>query len=114
MRPTLRPSALLSEAPLASFRVEIIGYKEKHLPLDWQLFDASTGEELVEERSITFEPTVNEDTANWDVWVPLPRRKGKFFLSIELLLEKEHGFVVLSRLQTKPFPGLAKARAAAS
>jgi hypothetical protein len=99
------PKQLRERGALASFQVRVVGYKGMHLPLDWQLIEMSTEEELQEERSTILIPSVNDDSATKDIWVSLPRRQGSFRLEIQLLLQRGNNFVVLSRLQTRPFAG---------
>lgn len=86
------------------FRIETTGFKGKKLPLKWELFNAKSGDQVGESQATLIHPSANTDSLSWHAWVPLPRRKGPFFVLVQLLNEK--GAVPLDRLQTKPFPGL--------
>jgi hypothetical protein len=95
---------LARQGAFLQFRIETKGFKDKELPLKWELFDAKSGDQVGESKSTFVEPGANTDSLSWHAWVPLPRRKGPFFVLVQLLNDK--GVVPLDRLQTKPFPGL--------
>jgi hypothetical protein len=99
------PEKLREQGALVSFRVHVVGYKGERLPLDWQLINVSTGREVREMRSTVMIPSVNDDQATKDIWVAHPRQRGPFRLEIQLLLQREDNFVVLSRLVTEEFAG---------
>jgi len=87
------------------FDVSIIGYNGQPLPLRWSLFDAVSGSEVSEAKGTTLRAEAPSDRATWHIWAPLPRRRGKFFLLIQLFDPK--GVVPLDRAQTESFPGRA-------
>jgi hypothetical protein len=96
---------LARQGVFLQFRIETTGFKGKELPLKWELFDAKSGNQVGESKSTFVEPGANTDSLSWHAWVPLPGRKGPFFVLVQLLNEK--GIIPLDRLQTRPFPGLA-------
>ena len=86
-----QPAGGLSEAmlndlgALASFDFVIEGYKDRQLPLVWQLIDARDGNVLDENRDLSLEPEVNRDSGNWPIWVPLPKdARRRVFIQVEL------------------------------
>jgi hypothetical protein len=87
------------------FDVSITGYKGQPLPLRWSLFDAVSGAEVSEAKGTTLRAEAPSDRATWHIWAPLPRRRGTFFLLIQLFDPK--GVVPLDRAQTESFPGRA-------
>jgi hypothetical protein len=87
------------------FDVSITGYKGQPLPLRWSLFDAVSGAEVSEAKGTTLRAEASIDRATWHIWAPLPRRRGTFFLLIQLFDPK--GVVPLDRAQTESFPGRA-------
>ena len=85
------------------FDVSIVGYKNKPLPLRWSLYDAASGDEFSEAKGTTLRAEAASDRATWHVWAPLPRKRGRFFLLIQLF--DPTGVVPLDRAQTESFSG---------
>jgi hypothetical protein len=96
-------SYLGRQGVFVEFDVSIVGYKGQPLPLRWSLFDAASGAEVSEARGTTLRAEAPTDRATWHIWAPLPRRRGRFFLLIQLFDPK--GVVPLDRAQTESFPG---------
>jgi hypothetical protein len=93
-----RPGALVS------FDFNIRGYRNKDLPLQWQLVDATSGDQVARSRDLLITPEANEEQNSWPVWVPVPRgRSRRFFVEIELF--DDRGAVPLGRIRTDRFGG---------
>jgi len=83
-------------APLGvvvNFTVEVEGYKGKRTPLRWSLFDAGTRARMPQEwlrdrEAIKFVPEASVDRASSEVWVPLPRERGRYYVRLELFDDK--------------------------
>jgi hypothetical protein len=99
----LEDAVLKERGALASFDFVIEGYKDRPLPLAWQLIDARGGEVLDENRDIRLEPEVTKDSGTWHVWVPLPKGERKrVFIMIQLF--QPRGVLALKTLRTRTFP----------
>jgi hypothetical protein len=98
-------SYLRRQGLFVQFDVSIVGYKGKRLPLRWSLYEADSGDEVSEAKGTTLRADAATDRATWHIWAPLPRRRGRFFLLIQLFDPK--GVVPLDRAQTEPFSGRA-------
>jgi hypothetical protein len=98
-------SYLRRQGLFVEFDVSIVGYKGERLPLRWSLYDARSGAEVSEAKGTTLRAEATADRATWHIWAPLPRRRGPFFLLIQLFDPK--GVVPLDRAQTESFPGRA-------
>lgn len=85
------------------FDVSIVGYQNKPLPLRWSLYNATSGNEVSEAKGTTLRAEAPSDRATWHIWAPLPRRRGRFFLLIQLF--DPTGVVPLDRAQTESFSG---------
>jgi hypothetical protein len=83
------------------FRVTIRGFEGLPLTLKRELFDASTGDEVAEESSITITPPKSSIARDWHDWAELSTRRGRFFVVIKLLAE--HEAAPLATLQTSEF-----------
>jgi hypothetical protein len=88
------------------FHFVVTGYEGKPLPLKWELFDARSGDQVGESRAITVKAQSNRDEGDWHAWVPLPQRRGRFFVLVQIL--DPEGVVPLAQLQTPDFPGLGE------
>ena len=71
------------------FRVTIRGFQGLPLTLKRELFDASTGDQVYEESSVTITPPESTIARDWHDWAPLPDRRGRFFVVIKLLAQGE-------------------------
>jgi hypothetical protein len=98
----LEDAVLEERGALASFDFAIVGYKERRLPLVWQLIDARNGKVLDQSRDVFIEPEALRDSGSWPVWVPLPNgRKRRVFIQLELY--EPRGVVALETLRTRTF-----------
>lgn len=66
------------------------GYKDKALPLRWQLIDARRGEQLGRSRDISVTPEAPHDAATGRLWAPLPRGRTRD-LAVQVELYDETG-----------------------
>jgi hypothetical protein len=99
----LEDAVLRERGALASFDFVIEGYKERPLPLTWQLIDARGGKVLNENDDIRLEAEVTKDSGTWHVWVPLPKGERKrVFIMIQLF--QPDGVIALETLRTRTFP----------
>ena len=105
-RSAYSPQQLARRGALLNFRVAITGFKGKHLKLKWELFDDASGAQVGESKAIVITPTNRTNVANWQFWIPLPKRRGPFFAVVELLEKKEHYNLKLDSRETPRFAGL--------
>lgn len=99
----LEDAVLNERGALASFDFVIVGYKNRPLPLAWQLIEARGGDVLDENRDISIKPEVTKDSGSWPVWVPLPRgRRRRVFIQVELY--EPRAVIALKTLRTHTFP----------
>ena len=97
------PAAQLARrGAFVMFDYRIQGYKSKSLPVEWQLIDADTGNQLGHARDTFITPGAQTDQANWDFWVPVPRGADRH-LYVQLQLFENQGKFPIGRLQTKTF-----------
>ena len=87
------------------FRVEILGYKGKTLPLQRELVDAHTGDEIAQLRAVTITPPANRVASPWHDWAPLPPGRGSYVLVVKLM--DERAVRAIACTQSAPFGGLA-------
>jgi hypothetical protein len=98
----LEPAVLKQAGALAAFDFTVEGYKDRRLPLAWQLVDAGNGEKLDGNRDLSIKPEVTKDSGNWPLWVPLPKGHPRR-LFIEIQLYEPRGVVALGSLRTRTF-----------
>lgn len=98
----LEKAVLRERGALASFDYTIEGYKNRTLPLAWQLVDAGNGNRLSGNRDLSIKPEVTKDSGTWPVWTPLSRGRSRR-LFIEVTLYEPRGVVPLGSLRTQTF-----------
>ncbi|HKG42673.1 MAG TPA: hypothetical protein VKB10_00340 [Gaiellaceae bacterium] len=98
---------LARRGALLRFRVAVTGFEGKRLILKWELFDRADGKQINESKATTVTPSTETNEAIWYFWVPLPRRRGKFYAVVELKQEKKNHLLSLDTLETAPFRGLS-------
>jgi hypothetical protein len=101
-RQPYRPAKLAQRGAYVAFDFRVEGYKDKRLPLRWQLIDARTGDQLKQSRDIAITPSATTDQGSWDVWVPLPPGHERFYVQVQLY--DNAGLVPIGRLRTERFP----------
>jgi len=94
--------ALRRRGTFVEFDYSIEGYKDKRLPLRWQLLDAGGGDQLGKSRDTLIVPEAATDKGTWDVWVPPPRRRVTRAF-VQLQLYDDSGEIPIGRLRTAPF-----------
>jgi hypothetical protein len=99
----LEDAVLNERGALASFDFVIEGYKDRPLPLTWQLIEARGGTVLDENRDIRLKSEVTKDSGTWRLWVPLPKR-GRRAVFILVQLFEPRGVIALKTLRTRTFP----------
>lgn len=104
------PKALRRRGIFVEFDYTIEGYKDKALPLRWQLIDARGGDQLGKSRDTLITPEAPKDGGSHAIWVPLPaRRAARLF--VQLQLYEPTGEVPIGRARTARFrPPAAFAR----
>src|SRR5262249_19345480 len=84
----LTKAQLEQRGAMSSFKVTLVGYKGKTLPLQRQVVDLSTGDVIGETRDFTLRP--NSDAENhrpfWD-WVPLRPGRGSYVMVFKLFAD---------------------------
>jgi hypothetical protein len=99
------PGQLARRGAFVQFRVELVGYRGTAIPLERELVNARTGDELGQLRAVTITPHSERVESPWHDWVPLRPGKGSDVLVVKLL--DERGVRALDCLQSPPFGGLA-------
>jgi hypothetical protein len=77
-------SALAQRGAFVEFDFAVRGYKDKHLPLGWQLLDARSGAQLDQSRALRVTPRADRDAGAWNVWIPLRRSARRVYAQIAL------------------------------
>jgi hypothetical protein len=95
------PAALAQRGAYVEFDFSVRGYKDKLLPLRWQLLDARSGAQLKHSRDLLVKPEVNTDSGSWNVWIPTPRRPRRLYVQIQLY--NDAGTVPIGRVRTPDF-----------
>jgi hypothetical protein len=99
----LERAVLERRGALVSFHFVIEGYKDRALPVAWQLIDARSGEPIDANKDIRLTPEARKDSGTWPVWVPLPSGRPRHVF-IEIQLFEPRGVVAVRTLRTKEFP----------
>lgn len=88
---------------LLTFHFDVIGYKNRPLPLRWYLYDVRSGNHIGEESAITIQGTAGRDEGDWPLWIQAPRRPGRYSVVVELI--NPAGAVPLATLRSPVFTG---------
>lgn len=89
---------------VVSFNVQITGHKGESLPLRWGVYDATTGRQIYREKATTLKAEAPTDQASWQVWTPLPKVPGRFYVLLELF--EEDGRSAITHARSPVFGGL--------
>jgi hypothetical protein len=92
---------LARRGAFVEFDFSVRGYKDKFLPLRWQLVEARSGTQLDQSRDLRLKPQVSTDAGSWSVWVPMPRRTRRMYVQIQLY--NPAGTVPIGRVRTTEF-----------
>jgi hypothetical protein len=87
-------------------RITIVGYKGVVFPLKLELIDKASGKIVSTDDSDAFVPGSNEQSDTPGFFVELPRKKGMFWVRLQLLRPGEYGLVQAAAKKTELFPGL--------
>lgn len=71
-----------------SAQIQIFGFKGKHLPLEDQVIDAKTQQPVATGRPFVITPDVDKVSRPWWEWVPLPARRGSYYVEVKLFDER--------------------------
>jgi hypothetical protein len=92
---------LARRGAFVEFDFSVRGYKNKRLPLRWQLLDARTGVQLDRSADLRVTPDVNTDAGSWNAWIPLPHAAHRLYVQIQLY--NDAGTVPIGRIRTPQF-----------
>jgi hypothetical protein len=84
-------------------RVQLVGYRGKHLTLERQVIDTQTGNLVGQARDFLVTPPADKVTHRWADWAPLPSGRGSYMFVIKVLGEKESGEIACG--QSENFGG---------
>jgi hypothetical protein len=65
---------------LVQFHYDVKGFAGKHLPLRWELNDASTNDQVAQDDSYTLTPSTNDEGGTWYMWVPAPKTQRTYYV----------------------------------
>jgi hypothetical protein len=83
-RGSLDRATLDERGAFIEFDFVVRGFKGKHLPLGWQLLDASSGVQLGQDRALRVTPRADRDSGVWRVWIPLRSKARRMYAQIAL------------------------------
>jgi hypothetical protein len=79
---------------LIEFDYEAAGFRDKRLPIQWELVDAKTNERVVVDDpagddaggndAVGITPSTNNETAKWFVWVPQPPAGRTYYVTVTI------------------------------
>jgi hypothetical protein len=81
---SLDRATLDARGAFVEFDFAVRGFKDKHLPLGWQLLDARNGVQLDQDRRLRVTPRADRDSGVWNVWIPLRTRAHRMYAQIAL------------------------------
>ena len=101
------PQKLSPLGVVVNFRAEIEGFRGKRSIVRWSLFDARKLTRMPQpwlrnRRALTLVPEAGRDGGTPAVWVPLPRKRGPYFVRLELLDDRG---TRLAKADTERFDG---------
>jgi hypothetical protein len=91
---------------LVSFHYQLDGFGGQKIPLRWELNNAKTNDLVAQDQAISIKPTTNSEGRDWYVWVPQPKRRGQYYITVTLY-QPEKQLVPLKHFDTKLFTGSA-------
>jgi hypothetical protein len=104
-KPYTRP-VLDEQGAFVEFDFAVRGYKDKRLPLGWQLLDARTGVQLAQSRALRVTSHADRDAGVWNVWIPLRRTARRMYAQIALY---NAAGVPIGRVRTPAFSAAPQA-----
>lgn len=97
------PRQLRESGVLVRFNVVMTGHEGDDLPLRWALYDERTGSQIHRDMATTLTPEAETDEASWQVWTPLPKRRGPYYVLLQLF--EEDGIVPIDHARSTAFEG---------
>lgn len=92
-------AALRQRGIYVDFHFSIDGYRDKELPLRYELLDARNGDQLGQSSNALIVPTAQTDSGRWSVWVPLGQHAARP-VNVELILYDQTGKIPLDDIRT--------------
>lgn len=102
-RGSYRRDELRRPGVIIGFNVEITGHNRERLPLRWGVYRASDAHQLYREKATTLMPEARVDQASSQLWTPLPRGRGPFYVLLQLF--EEDGLVAIDQARSATFTG---------
>jgi hypothetical protein len=99
---TMSSAALKQPGVLVSFHYQLEGFGGRTIPLRWELSNAKTNNLVDQDQALSIKPSTNSEGRDWAVWVPQPKRQGKYYITVTLY-QPEQQRVALKRFYTKDF-----------
>jgi hypothetical protein len=91
---------------LVEFHYEITGFRQKQLPLRWELNDTATNDLVAEDQAVTITPATNVEGRDWFVWVPTPKTGRKYYVTVTIYQPREGNVEIpLADFETPQFAG---------
>ena len=104
--PSLSPAYLARRGVMIPFHYEIMGLRNKKLPLRWELSDAASNDLIASEDSAyRLTPSTNDEAADWSVWLPAPKQGRKYYVTVTIYQAKGPPYE-LKHFDSPTFPGL--------
>jgi hypothetical protein len=100
---SMSPAFLNQPGVLVSFHYQLDGFGGRKIPLRWELNNAKTNDLVAQDQAaVSITPTTNSEGRDWYVWVPQPKRRGRYYITVTLY-QPEKQLVPLKHFDTKPF-----------
>jgi hypothetical protein len=107
-RQGLSQTQLRQLGALIEFHLHVQGFRGKELPLRWELNDAATDDLVAENESVSIKPSTNDEGRKWFVWVPTPKTKRTYYVTVTLYQPRKGAVdVPLQDFDSPQFRGLA-------
>lgn len=113
----LTPGYLRRRGLLIEFRYEAVGFRGKRLPIQWELIDAkthdrvrpeTTGDDQTLNDAVAIQPSTNDETATWPIWVPAPDAGRTYYVTVTIYRPRNGDVdVPLADFDTAEFSDLA-------
>jgi hypothetical protein len=99
---TMSSAYLNRQGVLVSFHYQLDGFGGREIPLRWELNNAKTNDLVAQDQARSIKPSTNSDGRDGYVWVPQPKRRGRYYITVTLY-QPEKQRVPLKHFDTKPF-----------
>jgi hypothetical protein len=90
---------------LLTFDFRISGGKRRRLPMTWAVYNSRSMDLVDRSRDIAIFPDADEDRGSWDVWIPAPRRPGRYIVKITLFTERGLSLATITQTFVVPSQG---------